>query len=271
MALYAAPNCLTPQYATAAGDKFGWAAGLDSRCYPVTWLFNNGAYQFPDSTFKDGWKDAVCFQSTCNQQGAPGPRRGLGWARRRFVVCVQCTCGHPLGVCGAAAACGSQPGQPKASRLAPPRSPSPLPSTHPSHPPPPRRAAGQAVRPHPGLPHQRYPRPAEAHAGPLPGGLHRALPRQRGGLPDARVRAGLRGGGRVPGGQVLLQPGVHRWGVGGRGRRRPTHRCFFDCFWAGGAPSPLPLPQQPQAPKRNPTDPEPHLKPRPQAPAASSG
>ncbi|GBF91572.1 leishmanolysin-like peptidase [Raphidocelis subcapitata] len=69
MALYAAPNCLTPQYATAAGDKFGWAAGLDSRCYPVTWLFNNGAYQFPDSTFKDGWKDAVCFQSTCNQQG----------------------------------------------------------------------------------------------------------------------------------------------------------------------------------------------------------
>jgi hypothetical protein len=76
MALYAAPNCLTPQYATAAGDKFGWATGLDSRCYPVKWLFNNGAYQFPDSTFKDGWKDAVCFQSTCNQQGKQGATRG---------------------------------------------------------------------------------------------------------------------------------------------------------------------------------------------------
>lgn len=45
MALYASPNCLNPQHATSAGDKFGWASGLSSRCYPVTWLFNNYEYQ----------------------------------------------------------------------------------------------------------------------------------------------------------------------------------------------------------------------------------
>jgi hypothetical protein len=69
MALYATANCLNPQYATAAADAFGWANGLSSRCYPVTWLFNNRQYQFPDSTFKEGWKDAVCYESTCNDQG----------------------------------------------------------------------------------------------------------------------------------------------------------------------------------------------------------
>jgi len=66
MALYAAPNCLQPQYATAAADKFGWQNGLESRCYPVTWLFNSYEYQFPDSSFKEGWKDAVCYPSRCS-------------------------------------------------------------------------------------------------------------------------------------------------------------------------------------------------------------
>ncbi|KIZ07139.1 zinc-metallopeptidase-like protein [Monoraphidium neglectum] len=69
MALYASPNCLQPQYTTAAGDKFGWANGAESRCMPVTWLFNNYDYQFPDSTFKAGWQDAVCYPSSCNDQG----------------------------------------------------------------------------------------------------------------------------------------------------------------------------------------------------------
>ena len=45
MALYAAPNCLQPRYATVAGDKFGWASGPTSRCVPVMWLFNNFEYQ----------------------------------------------------------------------------------------------------------------------------------------------------------------------------------------------------------------------------------
>jgi hypothetical protein len=82
MALYAAPNCLNPQYTTSAGEKFGWANGLDSRCYPVTWLWNNYEYQFPDSTFKNGWNDAVCFQSACSPQGEPfGRAAPPPWSR----------------------------------------------------------------------------------------------------------------------------------------------------------------------------------------------
>jgi hypothetical protein len=70
MALYAAPNCLAPQYATSAGDQFGWRNGPNSRCYPVTWLFNNYEYQFPDANWKEGWKDAVCYESACTADGA---------------------------------------------------------------------------------------------------------------------------------------------------------------------------------------------------------
>lgn len=69
VALGTKPNCLTKQFESAAGDKFGWQNGIDSRCTPVTWLFNTFAYQFPDSTYKDGWKDSMCYDSSCSASG----------------------------------------------------------------------------------------------------------------------------------------------------------------------------------------------------------
>lgn len=36
---------------------------------PVTWLFNTYAYQFPDSTYKDGWRDSMCYKSQCSADG----------------------------------------------------------------------------------------------------------------------------------------------------------------------------------------------------------
>jgi hypothetical protein len=69
VALGTSPNCLSRQYQAAAGDKFGWQNGLTSRCVPVTWLFNTYAYQFPDSTYKDGWRDSMCYKSTCSAEG----------------------------------------------------------------------------------------------------------------------------------------------------------------------------------------------------------
>lgn len=69
VALGTSPNCLSRQYQAAAGDKFGWQNGLNSRCVPVTWLFNTYAYQFPDSTYKDGWRDSMCYKSTCSAEG----------------------------------------------------------------------------------------------------------------------------------------------------------------------------------------------------------
>jgi hypothetical protein len=63
------PNCLSKQYASSAGDKFGWQNGPSSRCIPVTWLFNTFTYQFPDSQYKDGWKDSMCYKSSCNAEG----------------------------------------------------------------------------------------------------------------------------------------------------------------------------------------------------------
>lgn len=95
MALYAAPNCLSPQFATAAGDQFGWKSGLRSRCVPVTWLFNNFEYQFPDSSFKAGWRDAVCYESSCAPDGAPsrlGRRRGEGGCLFVFCALVSVVC-----------------------------------------------------------------------------------------------------------------------------------------------------------------------------------
>ncbi|KAF8060553.1 Invadolysin [Scenedesmus sp. PABB004] len=65
VALGTSPNCLSKQYASAAGDKFGWRNGLSSRCAPVTWLFNTHAYQFPDSSYKEGWRDSMCYASSC--------------------------------------------------------------------------------------------------------------------------------------------------------------------------------------------------------------
>jgi hypothetical protein len=62
-------NCLSNKYAAAAGDKFGWQNGLDSRCIPVTWLFNTFTYQFPDSANKAGWKDSMCYKSSCTAAG----------------------------------------------------------------------------------------------------------------------------------------------------------------------------------------------------------
>lgn len=64
------PNCLAKQYQASAGDKFGWQNGLNSRCMPVTWLFNTYAYQFPDSTYKEGWRDSMCYKSSCTSEGA---------------------------------------------------------------------------------------------------------------------------------------------------------------------------------------------------------
>jgi len=69
VALGTSPNCLSKQYQASAGDKFGWQNGLTSRCVPVTWLFNTYAYQFPDSTYKDGWRDSMCYKSSCNSEG----------------------------------------------------------------------------------------------------------------------------------------------------------------------------------------------------------
>jgi hypothetical protein len=69
VALGTSPNCLSRQYQASAGDKFGWQNGLTSRCVPVTWLFNTYAYQFPDSTYKDGWRDSMCYQSSCSAEG----------------------------------------------------------------------------------------------------------------------------------------------------------------------------------------------------------
>ncbi|WIA35327.1 hypothetical protein OEZ86_003782 [Tetradesmus obliquus] len=68
VALGTAPNCLSRQYASSAGDKFGWQNSPSSRCIPVTWLFNTFTYQFPDSQYKDGWKDSMCYKSSCNAQ-----------------------------------------------------------------------------------------------------------------------------------------------------------------------------------------------------------
>lgn len=69
VALGTKPNCLIKRFESAAGDKFGWQNGLDSRCAPVTWLFNTYAYQFPDSSYKEGWKDSMCYQSSCTTAG----------------------------------------------------------------------------------------------------------------------------------------------------------------------------------------------------------
>eukprot|EP00878_Enallax_costatus_P007236 GHUV01007582.1.p1 GENE.GHUV01007582.1~~GHUV01007582.1.p1 ORF type:complete len:635 (+),score=97.10 GHUV01007582.1:1-1905(+) len=69
VALGTKPNCLTKKFESAAGDKFGWQNGINSRCTPVTWLFNTYAYQFPDSTYKDGWKDSMCYDSSCSASG----------------------------------------------------------------------------------------------------------------------------------------------------------------------------------------------------------
>jgi len=70
MAMASAPNCLWNKYGTNDGDKFGWGNGLTSRCSPVTWLFNNYAYQFPDTTYKQGWMAAMCFKASCTAAGA---------------------------------------------------------------------------------------------------------------------------------------------------------------------------------------------------------
>lgn len=69
VALGTAPNCISRQYSASAGDKFGWQNGPSSRCMPVTWLFNTFTYQFPDSTYKDGWKDSMCYKSSCTADG----------------------------------------------------------------------------------------------------------------------------------------------------------------------------------------------------------
>jgi len=69
VALGTSPNCLSKQYQASAGDKFGWQNGLTSRCVPVTWLFNTYSYQFPDSTYKDGWRDSMCYKSSCSSEG----------------------------------------------------------------------------------------------------------------------------------------------------------------------------------------------------------
>ena len=69
VALGTTPNCLSKQYQASAGDKFGWQNGLSSRCVPVTWLFNTFSYQFPDSTYKEGWRDSMCYKSSCSSEG----------------------------------------------------------------------------------------------------------------------------------------------------------------------------------------------------------
>ena len=120
LALWEKYNCLSSQYATSSGDIFGWGNGPDSRCMPVTWLFetqvrcqrkrlpscrvctqtfallqgcraaglqgcraaahhstcfsllqalNGIQYQFPDSANRAGWKDAVCYDTSCTAAG----------------------------------------------------------------------------------------------------------------------------------------------------------------------------------------------------------
>jgi hypothetical protein len=78
VALASSPNCLDPRYETSGGNIFGWHAAPGSRCMPVTWLFkttsgaNGVEYQFPDSSYKQGWRDAVCYKASCADGGGAG-------------------------------------------------------------------------------------------------------------------------------------------------------------------------------------------------------
>lgn len=208
MALYAAPNCLSPQFATAAGDQFGWKSGLRSRCVPVTWLFNNFEYQFPDSSFKAGWRDAVCYESSCAPDGAPsrlGRRRGEGGCLFVFCALVSVVC------CGRGRPCAIFASLPPAcshflSHTLSLHIPSSSDIQNQR-----RHAAAQHPRRDGPVPARGHRRPRARAARPLQVGHHRALPAgrlQR--LRDARLRAVVRRRRRVRAGRrVPLQPHVY--------------------------------------------------------------
>lgn len=69
IALATAPNCLYSRYQSPAAEHFGWRHSPSSRCFPVTWLMATQTYQFPSSNSKEGWRDAMCYPSSCTPQG----------------------------------------------------------------------------------------------------------------------------------------------------------------------------------------------------------
>jgi hypothetical protein len=90
VAMGSSPNCLDPRYETTGGNIFGWASAAGSRCVPVTWLFrtttsgNGVEYQFPDASFKEGWRDAMCYKASCTGGGEGGEGGGGGKTQQKL-------------------------------------------------------------------------------------------------------------------------------------------------------------------------------------------